>query len=75
MIYVYSKAGCSGCEMLKGQLKQASIPFTEVRVDQDPEALAFMKEQGFRSVPQVFEAAVYIGTKFADVQAYMSKQA
>lgn len=54
MLTVYSKENCPFCDRAKNLLKLKSIPFTEIRVDQDPEARQFIVERGHRTVPQIY---------------------
>jgi glutaredoxin len=54
MLTVYSKENCPFCDRAKNLLKLKSIPFTEVRVDQDPAARQFIVERGHRTVPQIY---------------------
>lgn len=51
---VYSQPSCPGCDSLKKRLHDQGIPFAEVRIDQDPEALHFLKLRGIRTVPAMF---------------------
>lgn len=70
MIHVYSKANCPACNTLKSELKAHGIEFTEVRVDQDTEAMTFLRYNGHRSVPQVYRGyneGAYLGSRMADV--------
>ena len=55
MIQIYSKANCQFCDMAKSLLKSKGIAYTEVRVDQDAEAMSFIKAEGHRSVPQIYK--------------------
>ena len=55
MIQIYSKANCPFCDQAKALLKSKSIAFTELRVDQDPAAMDFIKAEGHRSVPQIYK--------------------
>jgi glutaredoxin len=50
---VYSQANCPGCLAAKVHLKNKGIPFTEIRIDKDEEAKAYILNKGLRSVPQV----------------------
>lgn len=54
MLTVYSKDNCPFCDRAKNLLTLKNIPFTEVRVDQDPEARQFIVERGHRTVPQIY---------------------
>jgi glutaredoxin len=38
----------------KNYLKQNNIPFTEVDVEKQPEALEFIRSQNHRTVPQIY---------------------
>lgn len=70
MIYVYSKANCPQCVQLKNILTAHKTEFTEVRVDQDPQAMTFLKYRGHRSVPQMYRGyceGAYLGSKFMDL--------
>lgn len=54
MITLYTKAGCGYCTLAKNYLNKHGFEFNEVRVDFDAEARAWLKEQGFKSIPQIF---------------------
>ena len=54
MIQVYSKQNCSRCTDAKSLLSKYDIPFEEIQVDKDPNALTFLKSAGHRSVPQLY---------------------
>lgn len=53
-ITVYSKPGCAYCMAAKQWLDRFEIPHRIVDVTQDPAALAFIKERGHRTVPQLY---------------------
>lgn len=44
MVTVYSTPTCAPCRVAKARLKAANIPFTEVDLTQDAEALARLKQ-------------------------------
>jgi glutaredoxin 3 len=54
MITVYSKTQCPNCLHAKNLLERKGIAFAEVNIEIDDNARAFLVEQGFRSVPQIF---------------------
>ena len=54
MIKVYTKQQCPYCEMTKDYLMRQAIVFEEINVTEDADALAFIKEQGHRTVPQIY---------------------
>ena len=53
MVKVYSKNNCMQCKMTKRYLTENQISFEEVNIDNEPEALGFLKDQGFQSVPVI----------------------
>jgi glutaredoxin-like protein NrdH len=44
--------------MTKRYLKEHNVPFEERNINQDPEYLAALKQQGFQSVPVVMNSAM-----------------
>ena len=54
MITVYSKTKCPNCIQAKTLLERKGIVFAEINIEVDGNARAFLIEQGFRSVPQIF---------------------
>lgn len=54
MLTVYSKTVCPYCVNAKNFLKSKNIPFTEVNIEQDPDARNFILSEGHRSVPQIY---------------------
>lgn len=53
-VVIYTKQTCSWCDRLKGWLNDNQIDFEEVDVEEDNEALNYIKSQGLLTVPQVF---------------------
>jgi glutaredoxin 3 len=55
-ITVYSKSVCPQCESAKSLLKSRSLPFEEIKVDDEAERLAFYAKCGpsVRQMPQIF---------------------
>ena len=60
MITVYSKNNCPFCDRAKALLESKSIPFTVVKMEDEPRARDFLMEQGLRSVPQIFKDGVLL---------------
>jgi glutaredoxin len=54
MITVYTKDFCPFCVQVKTQLQDMNITFNEINIDLDKDAKAFIKDQGFKTVPQIF---------------------
>lgn len=54
-ITMYSTPWCGYCHRLKGQLKRAGIEFTEVDIEQQPEAAQLVEKinNGNQTVPTV----------------------
>jgi glutaredoxin len=54
MITIYGRAGCGYCTKAKDLLIQHDIDFTEVRIDENDEAKAFVLSEGHKTVPQLY---------------------
>ena len=52
-IKLFSKNNCMQCKMAKRFLSDNHISFEEINIDNQPEAIEFLKEPGFQSVPIV----------------------
>ena len=50
-IKLFSKNNCMQCKMAKRFLSDNHISFEEINIDNQPEAIEILKEQGFQSVP------------------------
>lgn len=55
MLTVYSKNHCPFCDQAKALLNSKNIPFTEVKIDEDADARAFVVGEGHRTVPQIYK--------------------
>ena len=55
MITIYSKNNCPFCDKAKGLLKLKNIEYTEIKVDEVPEAHEFIMAEGHRTVPQIYQ--------------------
>lgn len=55
MITVYTKNNCMPCKMTKRKLQELGTNYTEINVDENLEALEYLMECGFRSLPVVFD--------------------
>ena len=55
-ITVYSKSACPQCESAKMLLKSRSLPYEEIKIDDEAERLAFYAKCGpsVRQMPQIF---------------------
>lgn len=53
LVTVYAKEGCNPCKLTKNALTRKGVDYVEKWVDQDPIALAEIKELGYLQVPVV----------------------
>lgn len=56
MITVYTKNNCASCTFTKRKLQELGVNYQEINVDENLEALEFLMEYGFRSLPVVFNS-------------------
>lgn len=54
MYKVYSTLNCVYCELARTALNEKNIEFEDIKLDTD-EKKQFFKEQGFRTVPQIYD--------------------
>ena len=54
MYKVYSTLNCVYCELARTALNEKNIEFEDIKLDTD-EKKKFFKEQGFRTVPQIYD--------------------
>ena len=55
MITVYSKNNCPFCVQAKNLLTLKGVTYTEVKIDETPEAREFVLSEGHRTVPQLYK--------------------
>lgn len=58
MLTVYSKNSCPFCVQAKNLLTLKGIEFTEIKIDETPEAREFILAEGHRTVPQIYKDGV-----------------
>ena len=51
---VYTKDWCGFCVQVKDRLTDMGITFDEINIDLDNDGRTFIKEQGLKTVPQIF---------------------
>jgi glutaredoxin len=54
MITIYSKPNCPHCVASKQYLARLDIAYEEINVSENAEALAFIRSEGHRTVPQLY---------------------
>ena len=52
-VTVFSKAGCSKCAFTKRTFEADGVNYKEVRVDENPEMMDYVKDKGVMSLPYV----------------------
>jgi glutaredoxin len=55
MLTIYSKNNCSHCTQAKDFLRKRGVAFTEIKLDEDAEAMAFIRSEGHKTVPQIYQ--------------------
>ncbi|MDT2817630.1 glutaredoxin-like protein NrdH [Vagococcus lutrae] len=50
-ITLYTKNNCPQCKMTKRFLAQKDVIFEEINIDEQPQYIDWLKEQGHRTVP------------------------
>lgn len=53
-LVLYTKTECVFCEIMKTKLKDWGYYYNEVNLDKMPENKQFMKQQGHKTVPQLY---------------------
>lgn len=53
MIKIYTKTTCIQCKMTKRLMDQLDIEFKEINIDNDDEALDYLKAKGIKSAPYI----------------------
>lgn len=55
MLTIYSKNNCPFCTQAKNLLTQRGVEFSEIKIDEVPEARDFVLSEGHRTVPQIYK--------------------
>ena len=62
MYKIYTQNSCIYCDMAKALMKENDIDFMEINIDFDNEEKLLLKEQGHKTVPQIYnEVNSHIG--------------
>ena len=61
-VKLYTQPNCGFCDLMKEMLDKVGISYYTIDIKEDEIALAFMKEQGHRTVPQLYANDVHINT-------------
>lgn len=61
-VTIYSTRFCGSCQRAKALFELKQVPYTEVRVDEQPERrVEMMHKTGRRTVPQIFVGEHHVG--------------
>lgn len=71
-IILYTQPKCTYCEIMKQKLDKAGFTYYVINIQEDPKALAFMKQRGHRTVPQLYAHDKHINKK--NTQDYSSEE-
>jgi glutaredoxin len=70
-MYMYSKPDCIWCDRAEALLKQAGYQVIKMDITVDWSAREWFKDNGFKTVPQVYtERSEYIGG-YEDVKSWL----
>ena len=61
MFKVYGKTGCTWCVAVLEYLEFQGHPVEYINLEESPEDLEFIRDSGFKSVPQVFHGEDHVG--------------
>lgn len=61
-VKIYTKTGCPACDLAKQILKQKSVTFQEIKIDDQPQEMERLtKKTQSKTVPQIFINEYFIG--------------
>ena len=72
-IRLYTQPLCPFCDLMKSMLDETNLKYDTINIKEDPSALAFMKEQGHKVVPQLYVNNIHINKK-TNTQEYTSAE-
>ena len=65
---VYSTPDCTHCQQAKQYLTELSVPFDEINLYEDVASMEFIKQQGHRSVPQIYMGSTQFVSGWTELQ-------
>ena len=57
---LYTKENCKFCVLLKKKLNDYGMAYKEVNLEENADAMMFLRKQGHRSVPQLYLDGVHV---------------
>lgn len=73
MILIYSKKNCKFCDMAKKILINNKVQYQERKIEDNNEYRDYLLDQGFKSVPQIWNGTEHIGG-YQELQHFLSKE-
>ena len=61
MIKIYSTAFCAFCTKAKELLDEMNIPYEDINIYEDADAMETMREMEFTTVPQILIEDMWVG--------------
>lgn len=71
MLKLYSMPNCPYCDLMKSMLDETNYEYTIIDVTKDKGALTYIKDNGHKTVPQVYLNDIHINKK-TNTQEYTS---
>lgn len=74
MITIYTKTHCPNCVKLKTKMDSQGIEYQTVNIEEDLQLREWLVNQGHKSVPQVYEGDVYVGSTIIEVEFHKARK-
>lgn len=58
---VFSRDDCPWCDRVKALLEMKKVKYEVINLSNDKNSLDWFRDQGFRTVPQVYKGSKWIG--------------
>lgn len=71
---IYGKPNCQGCDQAKALLESKGLGYEYVDVMKTPSAQVMFRENGFRSVPQIFKDGKHVVGGFAELSLLLCSE-
>ena len=62
-IILYTQTNCAFCDIMKEKLDKTGFSYYTINIQESASALAFMKKQGHRTVPQLYVQDKHVNKK------------
>ena len=73
MLKLYSMPNCPYCDLMKSRLDETNFEYTIIEGTKDKGALTYIKDNGHKTVPQVYLNDIHINQK-TDTREYTSAE-